>query len=83
MSKWKFEKPDATEPGEHAYALVVYIGEGKEVGVRCMERAEIRAKFGLHVFAWQPMQYPNYGIEDLGKVVDQHRLLPVEAISST
>jgi hypothetical protein len=72
MSKWIFEKPDETEPGEHAYALVVYTGDSKEVGVRCLERAAIRNGFGVHVFAWQPMQYPNLGIDDVGKVVDQY-----------
>jgi len=75
--------PDETEPGEHAYALVVYTGDSKEVGVRCLERAAIRNGFGVHVFAWQPMQYPNLGIDDVGKVVDQYRRIPKLAVSSS
>lgn len=83
MSNWYFEQPDETEPGEHAYALVVYTGGGKEIGVRCLERAEIRKGFGRHVFAWQPMQYPSFSVDDAGKVVDQYRRITAAAVPST
>ena len=79
MSNWNFSKPNDSEPGEHAYALVVFIGEGKEVGVRCLERAEIIKSWGSHVFGWQPMSYPSYSIDDIGKVVDDYRKIPIEA----
>ena len=76
MSNWEFDKPDETEPGEHAYALVVYTGT-KEVGVRCMERDYIRRNWGRHVFAWKPMVYPTYSIKELSIVVDQYKRMPV------
>jgi hypothetical protein len=75
MSKWEFDRPNETEPGEDAYALVVYTGS-KEVGVRCMQRAAIREKWGTHVFAWQPMAYPTYSIKELRIVVDQYNRMP-------
>lgn len=73
---WIFVKPEEYDPWEHVFALVVY-GD-KEVGVRCMEREEVRRSWGVHTFAWKDIDYPKYGIDDLGKVIDAYRLIPAE-----
>lgn len=74
MRQWEFEMPDSQDPGDHVFALVVCTGVGKEIDVRCMEKAEVIERWHSFVFAWQAIDYPAYGINELGLVVDTYRM---------
>lgn len=70
--QWRYDRPDETEPGEHVFALVVYTQSG-EIGVRCLERAEVRNKWQDHVFAWRAIEYPTYSIKVMESVVAMYQ----------